>query len=758
MTLGVRHGMGFVVTALVATVSCTRSSTVGGAPPSENTPPLSQSVSPPPEVVVPTLPSGEWADAVRQHRWHDAEKLLGALPARDTERSDIKFVRARVAVELRQHARAVTLLDKLTLPALDLEVTELRAKAQLEAGPFEPAARHYAKSNDSERLTLAAVGFERAKLFKDARIAADRAVVASGLGKKKKKNASLAAEAAARAVRARVFEALDDKESAAGDLRWLATYTPTSDAAKGVDDKIATLSPKRALDKRERFTRALELAEAGRVADVERELSLIDGSNGAEVTKAERLHARGWALYTARDYEKAADLLEQSGKLGSNYAAHDAYYAAHARSRAQQDERAIEMYQEVAQRFRNSSFAENARFRSARLFYVMGRWKEAARSYATYLAKHGKDGRFLEQARFEQAIAWLAGGEPARAAKALGALADEEKSEHETAMLRELSALALAKAGKKDAAIAAFKKVIIERPLSFPALAAMARLTELGASLPPLIEPGKAGAHPGKLSVELPPKARLLHALGLDADAEREIADSEEAIRRSHAPRGDEALCRLYGELSEAGRRYRVGQRAARWSELDRAPAADNRWLWECVYPRPYEPLVRAAETEQTLPVDLLYAVMRQESGFATGVVSPAKAVGLLQLIPPTAANVAKELSLEYDPLLLSSPDYNIRLGAHYLRKVLQMFGDNVALAAAAYNAGPRAVSRWLEKGEELPLDIWVARIPYDETRNYVMRVIGNQARYAYLSGGESAVPKLGLELPKGLRAAVDAY
>jgi soluble lytic murein transglycosylase len=389
----------------------------------------------------------------------------------------------------------------------------------------------------------------------------------------------------------------------------------------------------------------------------------------------------------------------------------------------------------------------------------MGRWKDAARSYATYLRKHGKEGRFLEQARFEQAISWLAGGEPARAAKALSALAETEKSEHETAMLRELSALALAKAGKKEAAIAGFKQVIADRPLSFPALAAQARLLELGATLPPVIEPGKAGALPAKLVVELPPKARLLHTLGLDADAERELADSEEVIRRSHAPRGDEALCRLYGKLAEAGRRYRVGQRAARWSELDRAPAADNRWLWECVYPRPYEPLVRAAESEKTLPTDLIYAVMRQESGFSPAVDSPAKAVGLLQLIPPTAANVARELSLEYDPLLLSSPDYNIRLGAHYLRKVLQTFGDNVALGAAAYNAGPRAVSRWLDKGgEDLPLDIWVARIPYDETRNYVMRVIGNQARYAYLSGGESAVPRLDLEVPKGLRAAADAY
>lgn len=80
------------------------------------------------------------------------------------------------------------------------------------------------------------------------------------------------------------------------------------------------------------------------------------------------------------------------------------------------------------------------------------------------------------------------------------------------------------------------------------------------------------------------------------------------------------------------------------------------------------------------------------------------------------------------------------------------------ALAAAAYNAGPAAVSRWLETGETLPLDVFVARIPYEETRTYVSRVVGNLARYAYLSGGDGAVPRLELEIAKGLRAEPDAY
>ena len=69
-----------------------------------------------------------------------------------------------------------------------------------------------------------------------------------------------------------------------------------------------------------------------------------------------------------------------------------------------------------------------------------------------------------------------------------------------------------------------------------------------------------------------------------------------------------------------------------------------------------------------------------------------------------------------------------------------------------------KAVSRWLEKGESLPLDVFVARIPYEETRTYVYRVLGNTARYAYDERGPAALPVVELEIPAGLRAPDDAY
>jgi soluble lytic murein transglycosylase-like protein len=191
---------------------------------------------------------------------------------------------------------------------------------------------------------------------------------------------------------------------------------------------------------------------------------------------------------------------------------------------------------------------------------------------------------------------------------------------------------------------------------------------------------------------------------------------------------------------------------------LERAPTETTRWAWDCVYPTPFAEVVHAAEAERGLPYGLLHAVMRQESAFKPDAVSPARAVGLLQLVPVTAEKVAAELGRTIEPALLSSPSYNVELGAYYLHKVLGTFGGHVALAAAAYNAGPRAVSRWLEVAENLPLDLWVARIPYAETRGYVSRVIGNLARYSYLHGGEDAVPRLALALPKGMRAGPQDY
>jgi soluble lytic murein transglycosylase len=126
--------------------------------------------------------------------------------------------------------------------------------------------------------------------------------------------------------------------------------------------------------------------------------------------------------------------------------------------------------------------------------------------------------------------------------------------------------------------------------------------------------------------------------------------------------------------------------------------------------------------------------------------------------MPATAKQAAGELSLAFDETDLTRPDVNLRLGAFYIAKLLKMFGGHIVLAAAAYNAGPRAVSHWVESSSDNDLDLWVARIPFDETRTYVARVAQNLARYQWLEGGDAAVTELSLALPAGVRAPPDAY
>jgi soluble lytic murein transglycosylase len=146
-------------------------------------------------------------------------------------------------------------------------------------------------------------------------------------------------------------------------------------------------------------------------------------------------------------------------------------------------------------------------------------------------------------------------------------------------------------------------------------------------------------------------------------------------------------------------------------------------------WPMPYNP---AAPPDPAFSL----GIMRQESSFDVGAVSPSGARGLMQLMPPTASAVAKELGiLASVPTLTVDASHNIRLGTAYLQEVLTRFDSCLPLAAAAYNAGPHRVVQWLaDNGDPRigPVDMvdWIELIPVGETRNYVQRVTENVVMY----------------------------
>jgi soluble lytic murein transglycosylase len=168
---------------------------------------------------------------------------------------------------------------------------------------------------------------------------------------------------------------------------------------------------------------------------------------------------------------------------------------------------------------------------------------------------------------------------------------------------------------------------------------------------------------------------------------------------------------------------------ASRWKWHDSAirtvAKTSHRSDYSLRFPMPYKNLVMDHAKNNKLDPSVIYGVMRRESLFDPFAKSRVGALGLMQLMPSTARYVAKSLGLkkpqQYDILNINN---NIKLGTHYFSSVMGRFDDNVALAAAAYNAGPGNVKKWLPKKKVLPADLWIETVPFKETRNYVQAVL----------------------------------
>ncbi|MDA0353084.1 MAG: lytic transglycosylase domain-containing protein [Chloroflexi bacterium] len=165
--------------------------------------------------------------------------------------------------------------------------------------------------------------------------------------------------------------------------------------------------------------------------------------------------------------------------------------------------------------------------------------------------------------------------------------------------------------------------------------------------------------------------------------------------------------------------------------------------LERIAYPAPWPELVVAASEEFGVPPLLLLALVRQESAFEPDVSSPAGAIGLTQVIPPTGVEIARILGEPWEgPISLTDPATSLRYGAAYLATQLDAFDGNVFAALAAYNAGPGNARRWLDVQVWPGADGYVQAIDFEETHRYVEGVVEQYAwyRYAY---GLSTVPAI---------------
>jgi soluble lytic murein transglycosylase len=142
-----------------------------------------------------------------------------------------------------------------------------------------------------------------------------------------------------------------------------------------------------------------------------------------------------------------------------------------------------------------------------------------------------------------------------------------------------------------------------------------------------------------------------------------------------------------------------------------------------------------------------IYAITRTESRFQTDAVSSSGARGLMQLMPSTAKETAQKMGIAYSASRLTSdPEYNAQLGSSYLATQLQAYNGSLLLAAAAYNAGAGNANKWITafgdpRAANVDPVLWVELIPFQETRKYVQRVLGNYLVYRARLGGAEISP-----------------
>ena len=167
----------------------------------------------------------------------------------------------------------------------------------------------------------------------------------------------------------------------------------------------------------------------------------------------------------------------------------------------------------------------------------------------------------------------------------------------------------------------------------------------------------------------------------------------------------------------------------------------DTLSIFRVAYPAAFESLVRRKCGQVEMDPSLIWAIMRQESAFAIRALSWASAQGLMQIIPITGRKIAAALNKEdYDVSMLRTPETSIEFGSWYFAELIKKFHGHPALAIASYNAGPQAVSRWVDARPGIATDEFIEEIPYKETRHYVKKVLSNYSVYRELNSPDSLV------------------
>jgi len=449
------------------------------------------------------------------------------------------------------------------------------------------------------------------------------------------------------------------------------------------------------------------LHRSGRNGEAKAELTTLPGATPEQM--AQRLYILGeiaWATDQNDTFFQMVDQLRQTAST-SSWLESALLSAANLHLVHHEYDQSLDAFRELQQRFPKGSKASYAHWKAAWLTLRMGRNDEAKKLFD------------------EQIAAYPAGNETNAALYWRARLAEED---NDSAMAR------------------AFYQKLSDRYRNYYyAELGRQRLKKLPAGsdspgqyslldrIPPL-------DHAEKLTLAEAPsddlhyqKAKLLGNGGLVDLAVRELEKAaSDDVDKSWAPA---ETAQLYIDTGHYDRAIEVMKRSVpSYFAVDISTLP--REYWEALFPRPYWLDLKKFSVSNGLDPYLVASLIRQESEFNPIAVSRANAVGLMQLLPRTGKQVARQVSMKrYNPSQLYTPTVNLELGTHYFRGMVDQFGGSFEHALAAYNAGTDRVEEWMGQGKYRDTAEFVESIPFTETREYVQAIIRNTNVYRQLYG-----------------------
>ena len=548
-------------------------------------------------------------------------------------------------------------------------------------------------------------------------------------------------------ARAHAYRALKRKKDAAEQAWRLARAYPTSPTAKRAETLLASLSKAgvkapvpsewddRKLVRNLIRARAFDTAETALAAY---EKQYPKRKDTALMLKLDLLKRR-----RDRDQEQAilTELYNNGLKRGNG--PETLYRLARLAMGEDNDDLAIKYFDELTKRFERSRWAHDGEFLAAWLPYNNGDNLETHKRMLAFAERRPRSEKRTEALWFAGWAAYVADKHELAEAPWRTMLTEHADSTLVPHVWYWMGRIAHARNHAEEARNR-YRNVLGLSPLSYYGFWATARLAELGEVT--VLKPPPPEPKPASLSTVIerlgPDRPRLidravaLHAAGLEAEAATELRAASSALRKIRDAEGRTLVADMLHQLGAHHLAFRL---ASSLTEDGGELASGEPWLWRAwrhAYPDAFEDEVRAAHDAHEVETNLVWAVMRTESAFRPWVQSRVGAKGLMQLMPRTARAIGQRAKDgRAHAARYRDPDSNVWLGAWYLKKLGERYDGQLAATIAAYNAGPRATDRWVLAHGGVPLDEFIERIPYKETRRYTRRVIESYFVYRQMKG-----------------------